>query len=208
MGTAILPLPLVTCVTVLHCCYLQQQCYCCHGRPVVVTSSHLSWWISSSAMWRCVIEHLVLDVSKGHGELIFDVRHFKMTPLRSLETSAAKYPVTHCQIAEELGRLVCVSLICWRRSVLQATYRDATMGSGLMEPEGEGRPLLSLQDLESRLVFTRCKVSAGRVHQLLLNSVFVRRLTVKIKGRYWFESRTNSRSQQYKQEQRGGHKKC
>lgn len=131
-----------------------------------------------------------------------------MTPLRSLETSAAKYPVTHCQIAEELGRLVCVSLICWRRSVLQATYRDATMGSGLMEPEGEGRPLLSLQDLESRLVFTRCKVSAGRVHQLLLNSVFVRRLTVKIKGRYWFESRTNSRSQQYKQEQRGGHKKC
>ncbi|XP_069696401.1 uncharacterized protein PsGEF [Periplaneta americana] len=40
---------------------------------------------------------------------------------------------------------------------LQATYRDATMGSGLMEPEGEGRPLLSLQDLESRLVFTRCK---------------------------------------------------
>jgi len=33
------------------------------------------------------------------------------------------------------------------------------MGSGLMEPEGEGRPLLSLQDLESRLVFTRCKVS-------------------------------------------------
>jgi hypothetical protein len=28
-----------------------------------------------------------------------------------------------------------------------------------MEPEGEGRPLLSLQDLESRLVFTRCKVS-------------------------------------------------
>ncbi|XP_033610256.1 uncharacterized protein LOC111871707 isoform X3 [Cryptotermes secundus] len=40
---------------------------------------------------------------------------------------------------------------------LQTTYRDATMGSGLMEPEGEGRPLLSLQDLESRLVFTRCK---------------------------------------------------
>jgi len=48
------------------------------------------------------------------------------------------------------------------------------MGSGLMEPEGEGRPLLSLQDLESRLVFTRCKVSArsaSRVHWLLLNCV-------------------------------------
>jgi len=26
-----------------------------------------------------------------------------------------------------------------------------------MEPLGEGRPLLTLQDLESRLVFTRCK---------------------------------------------------
>nr|CAD7434548.1 unnamed protein product [Timema monikensis] len=41
--------------------------------------------------------------------------------------------------------------------MLQSMYRDVTMGSGLMEPEGEGRPLLSLQDLESRLVFTRCK---------------------------------------------------
>ncbi|KAJ9576442.1 hypothetical protein L9F63_006655, partial [Diploptera punctata] len=43
------------------------------------------------------------------------------------------------------------------RVILHTTYRDVTMGSGLMEPEGEGRPLLSLQDLESRLVFTRCK---------------------------------------------------
>jgi hypothetical protein len=77
-------------------------------------------------------------------------------------------------MAEGLERPVGVSLICWCRSVLQATYRDATMGSGLMEPEGEGRPLLSLQDLESRLVFTRCKVSthtAGRVHLLLLSCV-------------------------------------
>ncbi|CAH1400911.1 unnamed protein product, partial [Nezara viridula] len=40
---------------------------------------------------------------------------------------------------------------------MQTTYRDITVESGLMEPEGEGRPLLSLQDLESRLVFTRCK---------------------------------------------------
>ncbi|XP_054270896.1 uncharacterized protein LOC128991751 [Macrosteles quadrilineatus] len=39
----------------------------------------------------------------------------------------------------------------------QAAYRDITVESGLMEPEVEGRPLLSLQDLESRLVFTRCK---------------------------------------------------
>ncbi|XP_066994271.2 uncharacterized protein PsGEF [Anabrus simplex] len=40
---------------------------------------------------------------------------------------------------------------------LQMMYRDVMAGAGLMEPEGEGRPLLSLQDLESRLVFTRCK---------------------------------------------------
>ncbi|XP_039287926.1 uncharacterized protein LOC111053522 [Nilaparvata lugens] len=39
----------------------------------------------------------------------------------------------------------------------QSTYRDVTVESGLMEPEGDGKPLLSLQDLESRLVFTRCK---------------------------------------------------
>jgi len=31
--------------------------------------------------------------------------------------------------------------------------------SGLMEPEVDGKPLLSLNDLEARLVFTRCKVS-------------------------------------------------
>ncbi|RZF40107.1 hypothetical protein LSTR_LSTR002510 [Laodelphax striatellus] len=40
---------------------------------------------------------------------------------------------------------------------LETTYRDVTVESGLMEPEGDGKPLLSLQDLESRLVFTRCK---------------------------------------------------
>jgi hypothetical protein len=28
-----------------------------------------------------------------------------------------------------------------------------------MEPVGEGRPLLTVQDLENRLVFTKCKVS-------------------------------------------------
>lgn len=137
-------------------------------------------------MWRCVTEHLVPDVSEGHGGLIFDVRLFKMTPQRCLETAATKYPVTHCHIAEGLERPVGVSLICWCRSILQATYRDATMGSGLMEPEGEGRPLLSLQDLESRLVFTRCKVStqtAGRLHLLLLSCVFAS-LAVKVRGDY------------------------
>lgn len=40
---------------------------------------------------------------------------------------------------------------------LQAAYREITVNSGLMEPLGEGRPLLTLQDLESRMVFTKCK---------------------------------------------------
>ncbi|XP_050428180.1 uncharacterized protein LOC126838097 isoform X2 [Adelges cooleyi] len=40
---------------------------------------------------------------------------------------------------------------------MQATYRFITVESGLMEPEVDGKPLLSLNDLEARLVFTRCK---------------------------------------------------
>ncbi|KAH8362106.1 hypothetical protein KR084_000651 [Drosophila pseudotakahashii] len=40
---------------------------------------------------------------------------------------------------------------------LQSAYREITVSSGLMEPLGEGRPLLTLQDLESRMVFTKCK---------------------------------------------------
>ncbi|XP_068154426.1 uncharacterized protein PsGEF isoform X2 [Drosophila tropicalis] len=42
-------------------------------------------------------------------------------------------------------------------SELQSAYREITVSSGLMEPLGEGRPLLTLQDLESRMVFTKCK---------------------------------------------------
>lgn len=41
---------------------------------------------------------------------------------------------------------------------MQSSFREVT--GGLMEPEVEGRPLLSVQDLESRLVFTRCKVKS------------------------------------------------
>uniref|UniRef100_A0A182K2Z5 DH domain-containing protein n=1 Tax=Anopheles christyi TaxID=43041 RepID=A0A182K2Z5_9DIPT len=42
-------------------------------------------------------------------------------------------------------------------SELQIAYREITVGGGLMEPIGEGRPLLTLQDLEARMVFTKCK---------------------------------------------------
>ncbi|XP_050293542.1 uncharacterized protein LOC126734076 [Anthonomus grandis grandis] len=40
---------------------------------------------------------------------------------------------------------------------MQVSYREITSEGGLMEPCGEGRPLLSVQDLENRLVFTKCK---------------------------------------------------
>lgn len=40
---------------------------------------------------------------------------------------------------------------------LQTSYREITTNEGIMEPLGEGRPLLTLQDLEARLVFTKCK---------------------------------------------------
>ncbi|XP_037871828.1 uncharacterized protein LOC101741920 isoform X4 [Bombyx mori] len=40
---------------------------------------------------------------------------------------------------------------------LQGSYQDVTAGSGLMGLAGDGKPLLSVADLESRLVFTRCK---------------------------------------------------
>ncbi|XP_041974629.1 uncharacterized protein LOC121729951 isoform X2 [Aricia agestis] len=40
---------------------------------------------------------------------------------------------------------------------LQTVYQDVTAGSGLMGLAGDGKPLLSVADLESRLVFTRCK---------------------------------------------------
>lgn len=42
-------------------------------------------------------------------------------------------------------------------NALQTSYREITVNEGIMEPLGEGRPLLTLQDLEARLVFTKCK---------------------------------------------------
>lgn len=59
---------------------------------------------------------------------------------------------SHCPTdSEELNNLTAVV------GMLQTTHREITVGKGLMEPMGEGRPLLTLQNLESRLVFTKCK---------------------------------------------------
>lgn len=55
------------------------------------------------------------------------------------------------------------------RDLLQG-YREATANAGLMEPPRDtGRPLLSLQEVESRLVFARC-----------------RPFTLAMPGRQWF----------------------
>lgn len=58
-------------------------------------------------------------------------------------------------------------------NVSQVTYREITVEAGLMEPTGEGRPLLSVQDLESRLVFTKCKVSQITLAVVLKQCVIV-----------------------------------
>ncbi|XP_076160107.1 protostome-specific GEF [Ptiloglossa arizonensis] len=47
---------------------------------------------------------------------------------------------------------------CQQARDLAQGYREATANAGVMEPpRGTGRPLLSLQEVESRLVFARCK---------------------------------------------------
>ncbi|XP_065200428.1 uncharacterized protein PsGEF isoform X2 [Planococcus citri] len=61
--------------------------------------------------------------------------------------------IANCKESKEIDHHILTKLI----SELQATYRDITVESGLMDCSTEGRPILSLQDLESRLVFTRCK---------------------------------------------------
>lgn len=59
---------------------------------------------------------------------------------------------SHCRpSSEECSNLTMVI------AALQTSYREITVSEGLMEPLGEGRPLLTLQDLEARLVFTKCK---------------------------------------------------
>lgn len=62
--------------------------------------------------------------------------------------------LNHCKSGDEdyyaLARVV---------HELDTSYREWTAVAGIMEPSEEGRPLLSVQDLESRLVFTRCKVN-------------------------------------------------
>lgn len=59
---------------------------------------------------------------------------------------------SHCRVESEEYRNFNTVI-----QALQTAYREITVGEGLMEPLGEGRPLLSLSDLEARIVFTKCK---------------------------------------------------
>lgn len=57
-----------------------------------------------------------------------------------------------------------------------------------MEPIGEGRPLLSVQDLESRLVFTKCKVCNNRLSCFVLEfsfSFLLQPFVLSKPGRQW-----------------------
>ncbi|XP_066594819.1 uncharacterized protein PsGEF [Prorops nasuta] len=60
----------------------------------------------------------------------------------------------------EITRLICLASPrnCQQARDLSQGYREATSNAGIMEPPRDtGKPLLSLQEVESRLVFARCK---------------------------------------------------
>lgn len=59
-----------------------------------------------------------------------------------------------------MTRLLCLASPrnCQQARDLAQGYREATANAGVMEPPRDtGKPLLSLQEVESRLVFARCK---------------------------------------------------
>lgn len=67
------------------------------------------------------------------------------------------------KIITEFQVRICVFVDCWIDNdrflinLLQGVYREITT-EGMLEPTLDGKPpLLTLQDIESRLVFTRCK---------------------------------------------------
>lgn len=58
-----------------------------------------------------------------------------------------------------------------------------------MEPTGEGRPLLTVQDLENRLVFTKCKVSFEHGFKLVqlrnVGNFYFQPFVLSKPGRQW-----------------------
>ncbi|XP_046416485.1 uncharacterized protein LOC124177759 isoform X1 [Neodiprion fabricii] len=72
-------------------------------------------------------------------------------------TGVLLLPLEHYREMTRLVSLAC-SKNCREARDLAQGYREATANAGVMEPPRDtGRPLLSLQEVESRLVFARCK---------------------------------------------------
>ncbi|XP_043518784.1 uncharacterized protein LOC122533274 isoform X2 [Frieseomelitta varia] len=72
-------------------------------------------------------------------------------------TGVLLLPLEHYR---EMTRLLCLASPrnCQQARDLAQGYREATANAGVMEPPRDtGKPLLSLQEVESRLVFARCK---------------------------------------------------
>jgi hypothetical protein len=61
--------------------------------PYVPTGTHSHLKFESSGMWRCVSEHIVLDVSADRSASIFSLSH-EMKTLLSFETSGITHPAT------------------------------------------------------------------------------------------------------------------
>ncbi|XP_025602970.2 uncharacterized protein LOC105691992 isoform X2 [Athalia rosae] len=72
-------------------------------------------------------------------------------------TGVLLLPLEHYREMTRLVNLACPRNCREARDLAQG-YREATANAGVMEPPRDtGRPLLSLQEVESRLVFARCK---------------------------------------------------
>ncbi|XP_011302252.1 uncharacterized protein PsGEF [Fopius arisanus] len=72
-------------------------------------------------------------------------------------TGVLLLPLEHYR---EMTRLLCLASPrnCQKTRDLAQGYREATANAGVMEPPRDtGRPLLSLQEVESRLVFAKCR---------------------------------------------------
>ncbi|CAH0384661.1 unnamed protein product [Bemisia tabaci] len=104
----------------------------------------------NAAGWKEITDELMSDLNAiGRHDLIarvFHLKHFRevIKQLKMIQKYTDLKDPDHQSISKVVQQF-------------QISYREMTLKSGLMEPEGDGRPLLSLQDLESRLVFTRCK---------------------------------------------------
>lgn len=97
------------------------------------------------------------------GVLLSPLEHYRYKsyiPRSPLNCAKMSNKVLFCFVSREMTRLVCLASPknCQQARDLAQGYREATAMAGVMEPPRDtGKPLLSLQEVESRLVFARCK---------------------------------------------------